>query len=152
MATSKAHDLWQDVYRTPGNDSVCTFYKIMTIPAASRGKSRNTFPTFPLEEIQVDTVPNPELQGISIEWRYKYFLILCEMLSRTFRLIGMQDKSSEACIDGIEPLVSRIPNSNRMINRISHIRSDTDSEFRSDVFRKWCSENKIRFTTVTPEH
>ena len=38
------------------------------------------------------------------------------------------------------------------MNRISHIRSDAGSEFRSDVFRKWCSENKIRFTTAAPKH
>ena len=72
----------------------------MTIPAVSRGESRSTFPTFPLEEIQVETVPNPEPQGIYIESRFDYFL-LCDRFSRTFRLIGIQDKSSEACIDGI---------------------------------------------------
>ena len=56
MATIKAHDLWQDVQITPGNDSVCTSCKIMTIPATSRGKLRSTTPKSPLEEIQVDTV------------------------------------------------------------------------------------------------
>ena len=60
MATIKAHDLWQDVHIISGNDSVCTSCKIMTIPAASRGKLRNSFPTFPLEEIQVDTAQNPK--------------------------------------------------------------------------------------------
>ena len=38
LATIKAHDLWEDVHITPGNDSICTSYKIMTIPAASRGQ------------------------------------------------------------------------------------------------------------------
>ena len=38
MATIKAHDLWQDVYITPDMDFICTSCKIMTIPAASRGK------------------------------------------------------------------------------------------------------------------
>ena len=51
MATIKAHDLWQDVYITPGMDSICTSCKIMTIPAASRGKQRYTQPTYPLEDI-----------------------------------------------------------------------------------------------------
>ena len=103
--------------------------------SASRGKSRNSFPTFPLEEIQVDTVPNPDPHGISVELKYNYFLILCDRFSRTFRWIGIQDKSSDACIDGIELLVlSRIPNNHRKVNRISHIRSDAGSEFRSDVF------------------
>ena len=35
FAIIKAHDLWEDIYLTPGNDSVCTSCKIMTIPAAS---------------------------------------------------------------------------------------------------------------------
>ena len=38
------------------------------------------------------------------------------------------------------------------MNRISHIRSDTGSEFRSEVFRKWCSDNSIRFTTAAPKY
>ena len=108
----------------------------MTIPVSSRGKSRTTIPTFHLEEIHVETVPNPEPQGVSTESRYNYFLILYDRSSRTFRLIGIQDKSSEACIDGIEQIISRIPNDRTRINRISHIWSDAVSEFKSDTFRK----------------
>jgi len=152
LATIKAHDLWEDVHIIPGNDSICTSCKIMTIPAASRGKIRNSQPTSPLEEIQIDTVPNPEPLGLSSESRYNYFLILCDRFSRTFRLIGIQDKSTDACIDGIELLTSRIPNNKRKIRKISHIRTDAGSEFRSDTFRKWCSENNIRCTTAAPKH
>ena len=36
--------------------------------------------------------------------------------------------------------------------KISHIRTDVGSEFRSDTFRKWYSENHIRFTTAAPKH
>ena len=72
--------------------------------------------------------------------------------SRTFRLIGIQDKSTDACIDGIELLVSRIPNHKRRLRKISHIRTDAGREFRSDTFRKWTSENNIRFTTAAPKH
>ena len=69
LATIKAHDLWEDVHITPGNDFICTSYKIMTIPASSREKSRTATPAFSLEEIQVDTVPKPESQGLSTESR-----------------------------------------------------------------------------------
>ena len=115
LATIKAHDLWKDVQITPGVDSICTSCKIMTIPAAARRKTRNSQPTSPLEEIQVDTVPNPESLGLSSESRYNYFLILCDRFSRIFRLIGIKDKSTDACIDGIELLISRIPNNQRKI-------------------------------------
>ena len=57
------------------------------------------------------------------------------------------DKSSEACIDGIELLISNLPCTQRQPATIKHIRSDASSEFRSDVFRKWCSENKIYFNS-----
>ena len=60
MATFKANDLWQDIHITPGMDSICTSYKIMIIPVASRGKQRNTQSIYLLEEIQVETVPNLE--------------------------------------------------------------------------------------------
>ena len=75
MATIKARDLWQSAQITSGNDFICTSCKIMTIPAVSRRKLRNTTPMFPLEEIQIDTVPNREPQGISTEFKYNYFLI-----------------------------------------------------------------------------
>ena len=88
-------------------DSACTSCKIVTIPVASRGKKRNTQPTYPLEEIQVNTVSNPEPLGLLSESRYNYFLILYDRYSRTFRLIGRQDTSTDTCIDGIELLVSR---------------------------------------------
>ena len=98
------------------------------------------------------TLYHPEPQGISTESKFNFCFILCDRFSRTFRLIGIQDKSSEACIDGIELLLSRLPNNNKIVNKISHIRSDAGTEFRSDTFRKWCSVNKIRFTTAAPKH
>ena len=152
MATIQAHDLWQDVTVTHGVDSICTSCKVMTIPATSRGKSRTTQARYPLDEIQVDTVPNPEPLGLSIDSRYNYFLILCDRFSRIFRLIGIQDKTSEACIDGIELLTSNIPTPTRQIKSITHIRSDAGTEFRSDTFRKWCSEKGIRFSSAAPKH
>ena len=60
LATIKAYDLWEDIYNTPRDDSICTSCKIMTIPASSKGKSMTIIPAFPLEEIQVNTVQNPE--------------------------------------------------------------------------------------------
>ena len=64
IATIKAHDLWNDVKVTQGTDFVCTSCKIMPIPSSSRGKKRKSQVHGPLEEIQVDTVPNPEPPGI----------------------------------------------------------------------------------------
>ena len=79
IATSiKAHDLWNDVEVTQGNDFVCTSCKIMSISSGSRGKKRNSEVYAPLEEIQVDTVPNPEPLGVSTDSRFNYYLILCE--------------------------------------------------------------------------
>ena len=124
----------------------------MTIPANARGSSRTSQVSKPLEEIQVDTVPNPEPMGLSADTRYNYFLILCDRYSRIFRICGIRDKSSEACIDGIELLIPNLPCTQRQPATIKHIRSDAGSEFRSDVFRKWCSENKIHFNTAAPKH
>ena len=53
---------------------------------------------------------------------------MCDRYSRSFRLIGIQDKSNDACIDGIEVLVSRIPNNKRKLKKISNIRIDAGSE------------------------
>ena len=61
------------------------------------------------------------------------------------------DKTSEACIDGIEQLKSKFPVLSKGIKKISHIRSDAGLEFRSDTFRKWCGENKINIDTAAPK-
>ena len=105
----------------------------MIIPTASRGKQRNTQPIYPHEEIQVNTVANPEPLGLSSESRSNYFSILCDRYSKAFKLIGIQDKLIDACIDGIELLVSRISNNKRNLRKISHIRTDAgNQEFKKD--------------------
>ena len=154
IATICAHDLWKDVEITEGIDNVCTSCKIMTIPAASRRKTRSSTVNSPLDEIQVDTVPNPEPLGLNSESRHNYFFIMCDRYSRIFRLMGMKDKSSDACIDVIKQIISNFPNasSKNKIKEIKHIRSDAGSEFRSDTFQKWCGENNIKFDTAAPKH
>ena len=103
--------------------------------------------------MQVDTVPNPEPIGISTDSRFNYYFILCDKYSRTFRLIGIRDKSSETCIYGMEQITSNITQlKDKLPKRIVHIRSDFGSKFRSNTFRKWCGEKSIRFTTVPPKH
>ena len=87
-----------------------------------------------------------------MESKFNYFLILCDRYSRIFRTIGIGDKTSEACIDGIEQLISKFSIFGNNIKKISHIRSDAGLEFRSDTFRKWCGENKINFDTAAPKH
>ena len=64
----------------------------------------------PLEEIQVDTVHNPEPIRISADSRFNYYLILCDRYSRIFRSICIKGKSSEACIDCIEQIISNSHN------------------------------------------
>ena len=153
IATIKAHELWNDVEVTKGTGLVCTSCKILSIPSSCRGKKRESQVYNPLEEIQVDTVPNPEPVGISTDSRFNYYLKLCDRFSRIFRSIGIKDKSSDACIDDIEQIISNIPYlKNKLPKNIVHIKSDFGSEFRSDTFRKWCAENSIRFTTVAPKH
>ena len=152
LATIRAHDLWRDVDITQSIDPLCTTCKIMSIPAHARGKARGSKVHKPLDEIQVDTVPNPEPMGLSADTRFNYFLILCDRFSRTFRICGIRDKTTDACIDGIELIISTMPGKNRQPKSIQHIRSDAGTEFRSDTFRKWCGENNIHFNSAAPKH
>ena len=99
----------------------------MSIPAHSRTKSRQSVVNKPLEEIQVDTVPNPEPISILNESKVNYFLILCDRYSRIFKAIGLKDKSSEACIDVIEQLISNFLYLETNLKRSNHIRSDAGS-------------------------
>ena len=94
----------------------------MSIPAHARGKARESRVQKPLDEIQVDTVPNPEPMGLSADTRFNYFLILCDRFSRTFRICGIRDKTTDACIDGIELIISTMPVTNRQPRSIQHIR------------------------------
>ena len=83
-------------------DSGCVSCKTISIPAHSTTKSRESDVNKPLEEIQINTIPKPEPIGFSTESTFNYFLILCDRNFRIFRVIGLKDKSSEACIDKIE--------------------------------------------------
>ena len=103
-----------------------------------------------MDEIQVDTVPNPEPMGLSADTRFNYFLIFCDRYSRLFRICGIRDKSTDACIDGIELIISNLSIHQHTPQTIHHVHSDAGSEFRSDTFRKWCSGNKIHFELRYP--
>ena len=98
-------DLWDDIQITSGSDKFCTSCKVMTFKTASRNKTRSSECKSFLEEIQVDTVPNPEPLGLSHEIRCNYFLIFCDRHSRIFRLTGMNDKSSRECSRAIEGIL-----------------------------------------------
>ena len=66
--------------------------------------------------------------------------------------IDVMCKTTDACIDVIECILSTLPFKNRQISQFSHIHSDVGSEFRSDTFRKWCGDNKIHFSYAAPKH
>ena len=136
FATIQAHNLWRDVNIMQGLNSLCTSCKIMTISATSRGKSRKSIVWATLDKIQVDTVPNPEPMGVSHDSQYNYFLILCDRYSWIFQICGIRDKSTDACIDGIELLLSTFPSSQRHLRYIWHICSDAGTEFCSNTFPK----------------
>ena len=95
FATIRAHGLWRDVNITQSIDPFCTTCKIMTISAHARGKSRDSKVYKPLDEIQIDTVPNPEPMGLSADTRFNYFLILCDRFSHIFRMCGIKDKTTD---------------------------------------------------------
>ena len=101
---------------------------------------------------KVDTVQNPEPNGLYLESKFNYFLILCDRYSRIFRTIGMSDKTLEAYIGGIEQLISNFSTFDKNLKKISHVRLDAWLEFRSNTFRKWFIENNINFDTAAPKH
>ena len=101
---------------------MCTSCKIMTIPAHARGKLRTSIISKPLDEIQVDTVPNPEPMSLSADTRINYFLIFCDHYSRLFYICGIRDKSTDTCIDGIELIISNLSIHQSTPQTIRHVR------------------------------
>ena len=102
----------------------------MTIPAHAREKLQTSIISKLLDEIQVDTVPNPEPMGLSADTRFNYFLIFYDRYSRLFCICGIRDKSTDACIDGKELIISNLSIHQRTPQTIRHVRSDAGSEFR----------------------
>ena len=47
--------------------------------------------------------------GLSTDTRFNYFLIFCDHYSQLFRICGIQDKSTDAYIDGIELIYQIYP-------------------------------------------
>ena len=54
--------------------------------------------------------------GLSADTRFNYFLILCDRFSRIFRMCGIRDKTTDACIDGTELIISTMPGTQRHPN------------------------------------
>ena len=124
----------------------------MTIRTTSRNKTRSNICKSFLEEIQIDTVPNPEPLGISSETRCNNFLIFCDLFSRIFRIAALRDKSSKECAKGIEQILSKILHSTYTPKYVTYIRSDAGTEFRSAEFNDWCLEKSIVFPISAPRH
>ena len=104
---------------------------------APEGRKESHKYYFPPEEIQDDTVPNPEPICFSSDSRFNYCLISCDRYARNFRSIGIKDKSSGACIDGIEQIIFNILHlRDKSPKSIVHIKNDFDSELRHDTFRE----------------
>ena len=129
FATIGARDLWRDVDITQSIDPFCTTGKIMTIPAHIRGKIRESKAYKPLDEIQIDTVHNPEHMGLSADPKFNYFLILCDRFLHTFQMCGIRDETTDACIDSIKLIISTVLGKNRQPRSIQHIHSDAGTEF-----------------------
>ena len=67
-------------------------------------------------------------------------------------MCGIRDEMADVCIDGIELIISTMLGTQRQPQSMQHTCSDAGTEFRSDIFRKWCSENKIHFNSAAPKH
>ena len=117
-----------------------------------QGKRHTSHIFSPLDEIYVDTVPNLEPLGLSSKSRYWHNLIFHNRYFRIFRLCGIRDKTTDACIDGINLIISSIPLKNKHISHVTHICSDSGSEFASDTFQKWYSDNKNKFSSIAPKY
>ena len=63
IATIRAHDLWGDVQVVNIVCSLHIFCKIMTIPVNARGNQQNLIMNQPPEEVQVESLTNPQPHG-----------------------------------------------------------------------------------------
>ena len=116
----RADGLWKDVHITQSIGPLYTTYKIMSIPAYARGKTRESMVQKSLDEIQVGIISNPESMCRFADTRFKYFLIQCIRFSCTFWIYGLRDKTIHACINGIELIISTMPDTNRQPRSIQH--------------------------------
>ena len=125
----------------------------MTIPSRSRGNKWNSNVSNPLDEIQIDTVPSPEPVEVPSEFSFNYFLTICDRYSRMVRLIGIRNKITEACIDGLKQIISNILGLRiKFSKNITHIMTDLGSEFRLDTFQKRYGDHSICFTYTVPKY
>lgn len=51
----------------------------------------------------------------------------------------------------LKNLISHFSTVSKKAKKLIHLRSDAGLEFRSDTFRKWCGENKLKFDTAAPK-
>ena len=143
IITASHHRVWEDTYCVATKDHFCTSCPIATISRARTPRQYSRVPDKPLAKVYIDTVPNPSCPGITVDSSWTNLLIVVDHFSRFLWIDGMLGKGSEHVINSLKRYIARFGN-------IVEIRSDAGTEFISNDFEQWCTDNKIHFTATAP--
>ena len=143
ILTASHHKVWADTYCIATCDNFCTSCPIATISRATKPRQPSQIPDVPLARVYIDTVPNPTNPGITIDSSWSNLLIVVDHHSRYIWIDGMMGKASKHVISSLRRYIARF-------GTMREIRSDAGSEFISEEFEDWCTNNKIRFTAAAP--
>ena len=152
----EASGLYTDLKVTPESDEFCETCKISTIRAANKGHEKEEDPSLnrPGKVFYLDMQSNPAKQSLSPSTYYPYYLMICCAYSRYFKLGNLKDYSASQVIGALEDFQS----SNRPFESYSfkehceEIHVDAGSQFVSEAFRQWCTDNNIHLIIAAPAH
>ena len=143
IITASHHRVWADTYCVATRDHFCTSCPIATISRARTPRGPSKVPDVPLTRVYIDTVPNPTVPGITIDSSWSNLLIVVDHHSRYLWIDGMMGKATQHVIASLKRYIARF-------GKMREIRSDAGTEFISEEFEDWCSNNQIHFTAAAP--
>ena len=142
---------WSDVIAQASNDPLCDEIRVIsTIRKKNRNfKSPSYDITGPNQMIGIDPIPTTIKTGLTSKTTVAYMLFIVDFYDRYCWLHDMSSYSTEAITTCLTQY--RMQN-NIASNTTVHIRADAGSQFTSEEFRVYCSENNFIFSLASPDH
>ena len=98
----------------------------------------------PLQHMFLDLMTAPQVMRGVKGCKDKYYLFLCDPISRYVEKLNVLDKSSEEAIKTLTKWKGEMLK--KGFEMLIYLRSDAGTNFSSDEFKKWCTEENIVLT------
>jgi len=152
LLAASEHNLWADTAIQMSPESHCLSCGIATIRATARSNEPHSAASKPGEYAFLDIQQPIVSTGLTPSTTYAFYLFVVDAYSRYTRLYGIPTKSSSSVITALKRYSAECINTcaYEYIN-LERIRVDAGSQFMSETFMRFCTDNLIKLSIVAPK-